>query len=114
MVHNTSVIAGQHADEGADDAAGEDVGPDLFDGLAVGQDAGDLFGGLAVRALAPGDDALNTGDDFRYGEEADQYRDKAQAALETCDAEGETLLCVGRVHADGAQQHPEEGAHQSL
>ena len=40
---NVAARTGNRPDESADDAAGEDIRPDLADGLAIGQNAGDLL-----------------------------------------------------------------------
>ena len=106
--------ARNRADEGADDAAGEDVRPDGLDGLPIRQHVGDLFVRAFLLFLAA-DDALDARDDLGHREQTDQRRDELEAFQQAGLLIGDKARdAVGRVEADGAQQHAEEGAHKTL
>ena len=106
--------ARNRTDEGADDAAGEDVRPNLLDGLPIRQNVGNLF----VRAfllLFAADDALNARDNLSNREQTDQRRDELEAFQQTRLLIGdEARDAVGRVKTDRAEQHAEERAHKTL
>ena len=106
--------ARNRADKGADDAAGEDVRPDGLDGLPIRQHVCDLFVRAFLLFLAA-DDALDARDDLGHREQTDQRRDELEAFQQAGLLIGdEARDAVGRVEADGAQQHAEEGAHKTL
>ena len=111
---NITACTGDSTDEGADKAAGKDVGPDLTDGFEIRQHIGDLFLRLLLLLLAA-DDALHAGDDLGDGEQTDQCGDELEAVQQAGLLGGDKARdAIGGIQTYGTQQHTKEGADQTL
>ena len=102
---NITACTGDSTDEGADKAAGKDVGPDLTDGFEIRQHIGDLFLRLLLLLLAA-DDALHAGDDLGDGEQTDQCGDELEAVQQ---ADGRDQIHTKRERNE--QRHTHGGGH---
>ena len=102
---NITACTGDSTDEGADKAAGKDVGPDLTDGFEIRQHIGDLFLRLLLLLLAA-DDALHAGDDLGDGEQTDQCGDELEAVQQ---ADGRDQIHTKRERNE--QRHAHGGGH---